>query len=482
MRNTLLILLVLIGFTAFVGCQKEDLTIKSITLDKSTLSLTINGKYQFAVTIAPSNLPAPNYKWTTSNNNIVSVNEKGEITAKSVGTATITVSAADQTLQSSCKVNVQAVIATGLSLDVKSIELFVGQEQSLAFKITPDSTTYKKAVWSSADNNIATVDSTGKVKAISAGETKITATTNYIISDVCNVKVNPVAATSIQLSKSSLSLEMSDKVILGVSFLPINTTNKKIIWSSSNTYAAVSQSGEVTGIIEGNCVITAKSEDGGFVANCNVEVKLKGISLTRPSIETLPDQQELIHVMYLSSSIAYTHATWTSSNPSVAKVSGDGDGRNSALITTSSIGTAVISATSADGLKIAYCYVTVKSITDYIKLNETAHIQSFSNGYFTGDLYSNITNSSTKDIVLTSFYMYDANTGYLVALSTDPALLGTLSAGATTNLGKSLSSVYKPISVWNFTFNGKDYQIKHQLFGSYVAAPKMNTKLNLITH
>ena len=77
--------------------------------------------------------------------------------------------------------------------------------------------------------------------------------------------------------------------------------------------------------------------------------------------------------------------------------------------------------------------------------------------------------------------MYDGNTGYLVAASQDPALLGTLTAGSSTNLGKNLSSVYKPISVWNFKWNGKDYQIKHQLFGSYVPAPKMNMKLNLIT-
>lgn len=471
-----------LSLVIFFSCEKEDLTIKSLTLDQSTLSLTINETHQFVVTITPTNLQAPVYTWTTSNKNIVSVDDKGEIKAISVGEATITVFNPDKTLQSSCKVSVQPINATAISLDIKSLELLVDEEIALTYKITPDNTTNKQITWSSADINIATVDNTGKVKAIGVGETKITAKTNNLISDVCDVKVNPVKATTISLSQNSISMEMSDKQTLSVSFTPVNTTNKKIIWTSSNsTIATVSETGEITGMGEGTVIITAKSDDGGFTANCNVTVKLKGIILTKTSITTLPNQQELIWVKYSTSNTAYTQATWSSSNPSVAIVKGDGFGTNSALISTLAVGTTIITATSSDGQKIATCNVTVKDITDYISLSESATIQSYSNGYFTGSLYSVITNNSSQDIVLTSFYMYDGNTGYLVAASQDPALLGTLTAGSSTNLGKNLSSVYKPISVWNFKWNGKDYQIKHQLFGSYVPAPKMNMKLNLIT-
>lgn len=483
MKKLLPLLLTLLSLTLFIGCEKEDLTIKSLTLDVLNLTLTINETHQFVVSITPANLQAPIYTWTTSNSNIVSVDNKGEIKAISVGEATITVFNPDKTLKSICNVSVQPIVATSILLDLESLELLIDEEKVLTYKITPDNTTDKQITWSSADVNIATVDNAGKVKAIGVGQTNITAKTNNLISDVCIVKVNPIKATSISLNQNSLTMEISDKQTLNVYLTPANTTNKKITWSSSNSsIASVSQSGEITGMGEGTAIITAKSDDGGLTADCNVNVKLKGIVLTKTTLETLPNQQELIWVYYSTSSKAYTQATWSSSNPAVAIVTGDGFGKNSAVISTLSIGTAIITATSSDGQKIATCSVNVKGIMDYISLRENATIQSFSNGYFTGSLYSVITNNSSQDIVLTSFYMYDANTGYLVAASQDPALLGKLSAGASTNLGRSITSVYKPISVWNFTWNGKDYQIKHQLFGSYVPAPKKNMKLNLITN
>ena len=481
MKKLLPLFLTVLSLTLFFGCKKDEPTIKSLTLDVSTLTLTVNETHQFAVSTTPANIQAPIYTWTTSNSNIVSVDAKGGVKAISVGEATITVSNPEKTLQSSCKVIVQPIIATSISLDLKNIEMFVDEEKTLTYKIIPDNTTNKEIMWSSANINIATVDINGKVKAISVGQTNITAKTNNLVSDICIIKVNPIKATSISLNQSTLNLEISDKQSLSVNFTPINTTNKKIIWNSSNsTIASVSENGEIIGMGEGTAIITAKSEDGGFTANCNVNVKLKGIVLTKASIETLPNQQELIWVNYSTSNTAYTQATWSSSNPSVAKVIGDGIGTNSAVISTLSTGTAVITATSSDGYKTVSCNVTVKSITDYISLRENATIQSYSNGYFTGALYSVITNNSPQDISLTSFYMYDSSTGNIVAASQDPALLGKLSAGASTNLGKNLNSVYKPVSVWNFTWNGKDYQIKHQLFGNYVPAPKKDTKLNLI--
>jgi uncharacterized protein YjdB len=73
-------------------------------------------------------------------------------------------------------------------------------------------------------------------------------------------------------------MEMSDKQTLSVSFTPVNTTNKKIIWTSSNSsIATVSETGEITGIGEGTAIITAKSDDGGFTANLYYKLKLKGL-------------------------------------------------------------------------------------------------------------------------------------------------------------------------------------------------------------
>ncbi len=482
MKKLLPFFLTVLSLCLFYGCEKEDLTIKSLTLDVPTLTLTINETHQFVVSITPAKLQAPVYTWITSNSNVVTINDKGEIKAISVGEATITVYNPEKTLQSSCKVSVQPIDATSISLDLKNIELFVDEEKNLTFKITPDNTTNKQITWSTADINIATVDNTGKIKAIGVGQTNITANTYNLISDVCIVKVNPVRMTSISLSQNSVTMEISDKQILNVNIMPSNTTNKKITWSSSNsTIASVSQTGEITGTAEGAAIITVKSDDGGFIAECNVNVKLKGIVLTKTIIETLPNQQELIWVKYSTSNTAYTQATWSSSNPAVAIVKGDGFGTNSAIISTLSIGTTIITATSSDGQKKATCSVTVKSISDFITLKVITQGVFNNNGFITGDVYSEITNNSSQSIVLTAFYMYDGYSGTLFAYTTDPTKLGTLVAGASINLGKKLNSVYYPTFKWSFTWNGNSYQVEHKypVFNPF-GAPKKNIKLNLI--
>ena len=494
MKKLLQLFLTLLIISVFISCDKEeeDQIIKSLTLDMSTLSLTVNETHQFVVSIIPSNIQAPNYTWTTNDKDIVTVDDKGKIQAISVGETTITVSNSDKTLQSSCKVTVQPITATGISLDVTNLELLIDKEVVLTYKITPENTTNKEITWSSADKNIATVDNTGKVKGISVGETKITATTtNNLIFAVCNIKVNSVKATAISLNQNSLTMEISDKQSLNVNFTPANTTNKKINWSSSNTtIVTVSETGEVTGVGEGTAVITARSDDGDFTTDCIVDVKLKGIVLTKETIETLLNQQELIWVKYSTSDAAYTHATWSSSNPTVATVTGDGEGFNSALIQTNSIGSAVITATSADGTKIATCNVIVKDIKDFITLTIIDRGCVNINGSITGNVYSQITNNSPQSIELTSFYMYDGDSGVLVAYSTDPSNLGTLASGASTNLGKKINSVYCPIFKWNFTWNGNTYQVKHNspessgiIITEYNSskATKNNVKLNLIT-
>ena len=396
MRNLLPYFLTVLILSMFFSCEKEELTIKSITLDVPTLTLTINETHHFEVAITPTNLPAPIYTWTTSDKNIVTVNAKGEIKAIFVGEATITVFNPDRTLQSSCKVIVQPLNATAISIDVKNIELLIDEEIKLTYKITPDNTTNKQVTWSSADINIATVDDTGKVKAIGVGETKITAMTNNLISDVCDVKINPVKATSISLSQNSISMEMSDKQTLNVSFTPVNTTNKKIIWSSSNSsIATVSETGEITGRSEGTAIITVKSEDGGFSVDCNVNVKLKGIVLSQTTIETIPNQNEIIWVSYSTNDEAYTNATWNSSNPTVANVKSNGEGVNSAMIITYNTGMTIITATSADGQKIASCLVTVKEIFDYVTLTanpKSAKCQTTQSTYIIGCKLTNPTN------------------------------------------------------------------------------------------
>lgn len=82
-------------------------------------------------------------------------------------------------------------INLGLSLNKTSLNLNVGQSESLIATVTPDNATNKKVVWSSSDENIAKVDQNGMVTAVTTGSAIITATIEGTdISASCTVNVN----------------------------------------------------------------------------------------------------------------------------------------------------------------------------------------------------------------------------------------------------------------------------------------------------
>lgn len=95
---------------------------------------------------------------------------------------------------------------------------------------------------------------------------------NYTIS---GTKETEISVKSISLDKSSLSIEEGYSYTLTAKIMPSNATNKSVIWSSDNEKIAKVENGKVTAISEGTATITAKTNDGGYTANCKVTVNKK---------------------------------------------------------------------------------------------------------------------------------------------------------------------------------------------------------------
>lgn len=83
---------------------------------------------------------------------------------------------------------------TGVTLNTDTLSLTPGSSGQLTATIAPSTATNKNVTWTSSNNNVATVDSTGRVTAVAAGTTTITATTtdgNYVAT--CSVTVTGVS-------------------------------------------------------------------------------------------------------------------------------------------------------------------------------------------------------------------------------------------------------------------------------------------------
>ncbi|MDO5443281.1 MAG: Ig-like domain-containing protein, partial [Bacteroidia bacterium] len=164
-----------------------------------------------------------------------------------------------------------------VSIDKTEIAIYPGETETLAAILHPENSTIKDVIWTSSNESLATVDSTGKVTGVSAGITTITVTTYYCLKTAtCNVMVlGPVESVSID--KSAVVLSKGNCVTLSATVSPVYAGNKNVIWTSSNeSVATVDNTGKVTGVDAGIATIRATAGDGSKTATCEVTVPISG--------------------------------------------------------------------------------------------------------------------------------------------------------------------------------------------------------------
>ena len=247
---------------------------------------------------------------------------------------------------------------TGITLNKTNINLNVGESATLTATITPDNATNKSVSWKSSNTAVATVDSTGKVTAVTAGSATITVTTaDGSKTATCAVTVK-VPVSSVTLSKTSATLNVGSTTTLTATVAPSNATNKSISWKSSNTaVATVDSTGKVTAVTAGSATITVTTADGSKTATCAVTVKVpvSSVTLNKTSTTLSAGTSTTLTATVAPSNATNKTVSWKSSNTAVATVDSAGK------VTVVAAGSATITVTTADGSKTATCAVTVYS-------------------------------------------------------------------------------------------------------------------------
>ena len=360
------------GKTATCQVNVTDIKVSGITLSASTLAMQTEDVKQLSVTnITPANATNKALKWESKNTWVATVDESGNVTAKNPGEATITVTAADNGgAQATCKVTVTertvpVIKVTQIQLSQTRASLIEGKELQLTATVLPTDATNQSLTWSSSVEGVATVDPTGKVTAIKAGTTVITATAkdDSGISASCTVQVTvpTVKVTGITLNKTTASVVKGKTVALTATVTPDTATDKTIKWTTSNkNVATVSTDGVVTAVAAGTAIITATAaDDSGVKATCKITVTNPVIKVTKVTLNKTTASVVKGKTLTLTATVTPTNATnknvtWKSSNTKIATVDGNGK------VTAVAAGTATITCTAkADKSKSATCKITV---------------------------------------------------------------------------------------------------------------------------
>ena len=250
---------------------------------------------------------------------------------------------------------IRDIAVSSVTLSRGSLELEVGQTETLSATVSPSDATNKTVSWSSSNSSVATV-SGGKVTAVAAGSATITATaTAGGKSATCTVTVKNkvVNVTGITLDPTSVTLTAGETASLTATVSPADATDKTVTWSSSKESVATVKDGTVTAVAAGTATITAKAGDKS--ATCTVTVKAKeipvtGITLDPTSVSLVIGKLTLLTATVSPADATDKTVTWSSSDESVAVVM---EGVVEALAE----GTATITAKAGD--KSATCEVTV---------------------------------------------------------------------------------------------------------------------------
>ena len=128
--------------------------VSSITLDKSSAFLKVGETVTLTATVGPDDATDKTVTWTTSDATVATVSN-GVVTAKKLGTATITAKAGDKT--ATCSITVVATEVSSITLDKTSASLKVGETVTLTATVNPSDATDKSVTWTTSDATVATV-------------------------------------------------------------------------------------------------------------------------------------------------------------------------------------------------------------------------------------------------------------------------------------------------------------------------------------
>ena len=236
-----------------------------------TSSIKVGSSVQLKTTITPSDATNKTVVWTVPSFNVVTVNGSGKIKAVSAGSVIVTVTTVQGGYQDSCKIVVSDEIkeenlssssntsnVVKIDLDQKEVSIIEGGEYKLKATVTGSS---KKVIWSSSNDKVATVDN-GLIKAVSVGETTITAKLEGTSKTVqAKVKVITDKDKGIRFESEQIDVYLNRDKEIKIITTPTDMVIEKIEYVLENEDMAMITNNIITGLKLGSTKLNVTVND-----------------------------------------------------------------------------------------------------------------------------------------------------------------------------------------------------------------------------
>ena len=251
---------------SFVLTVKEkntnDIRVKELDLGDYEKEMEVGTSQLLSVTPLPSDATNVTVEYKSSDSDVASINSMGRISALKIGKTTITVKCDEIT----SSIQISVVAKKDDNIEVKDIEIAnhedevkVDETVSLTATVLPSDATDTVVTYKSSNEKIATVNSSGEVKGISAGTVTITITAGKITK---KEKIKVVVSTKcINMNSDYLVLKPGDSYKLSGTVSPSDAVQSLNYKSLNTRVATVSASGTVNAHAVGNTSIVVSNGD-----------------------------------------------------------------------------------------------------------------------------------------------------------------------------------------------------------------------------
>ena len=412
----------------------------AISLNKTNavIDTTTSKNMQLTAVITPASANIyTGITWTSSNDNVVQVNQQGLVKGISNGLATVTAKT-ENGCTAQCRIVVGATIA-GINLAPSNSAIEIEEKLQINATIEPN-TSEETLIWVSSNSKVATVDQKGLVTGKSHGTVTITATgRDSMVANSVKVTVQTAPKSiSLNITEKTIDLSTDAKSFQLTGTISPSTANVYLeqTWTSSNTSVAnVDNNGRVTALKNGDATITV-STGNKKTATCKVTVVTSptGIALdkNRATVNLSGTKTvDLTATLTPKTANIYDDLQWSSDSAS-AKV--EKTGKYTARVTGVSNGNAKITVSTGNGYK-AECIVTVE--TKIIGITVSPNEAEVEVG-------SNVTLSATKkpSIGSTEGLVWSSSNNRVAKVNDDGVVTG-IAQGTVTITIKSSSGLIK---------------------------------------